>query len=267
MRVTVLPEIVALGVYNAALHQRGREETAPRRTTMFELELPVGAGGTSYMDDESARVREDMVICAKPGQLRHTRLPFKCYFVHMIVKDEALSSLLMKLPNYMTLKDRAPVAGLFEAICAAHNTGIQRDALLLHSRLLELIYLLSEHQRETSAGIGRSNKEMIERVIDHINADLTADLSLGRVAAYASFSPVHFHNCFQRSTGKTLREFVEEARLQRAMALLLESDMTLSEIAYAAGFSSQAYFSAVFKKRVGMPPRAYVREMQKRYEK
>ena len=102
---------------------------------------------------------------------------------------------------------------------------------------------------------------------EKIKSDLTADLSLERVAAYASFSPIHFHNCFKRSTGKTLREFVEEERLLRATELLVGTDMTLSEIAYASGFSSQSYFSAVFQKRKGMSPRAYVRELQKRYEK
>ena len=141
------------------------------------------------------------------------------------------------------------------------------DALLLDSRLLELIYLLSEHKKEHAQSTGRSHKERIERVVAMIKKDPSADLSLARVAEYASFSPIHFHSCFKRSTGKTLREFVEEERLSRAIELLVSTDMTLSEIAYASGFSSQAYFSAVFKKRKGIPPREYVRELQKRYEK
>lgn len=267
MKVNLLPKIVAAGVYNAGNYQKGRESTSPRRTTMFELELPLGEGGISYIDNDSAPVTESLLICAKPGQLRHTRLPFKCYFVHMIVKDDALCELLMKLPNYVTARERAPLEKLFREICDAYGTGIGADALLLHSRLLELIYLLSEHRTERHASMGQSNKEMIERVIDLIKQDLTADLSLARVAEYASFSPIHFHNCFKRSTGKTLREFVEEERLLRATELLVGTDMTLSEIAYAAGFSSQSYFSAVFQKRKGISPRKYAREMQKRYEK
>ena len=267
MELTLFPQIVAAGIYNASLHQRARESTPARRTTMFELELPIGRGGTSYMDGDSAAVTEDLVICAKPGQLRHTALPFKCYFIHMIVKDEALYGRLMKLPNYVTVKERAPLERLFREISDAYGTGIGEDALRLYGRLLELICVLSAHCTDKYASVGRSNKDMIERVIAFIKQDITADLSLKRVAEYASFSPIHFHSCFKRSTGKTLREFVEEERLMRATELLIGTDMTLSEIAYASGFSSQAYFSAVFKKRQGMSPRRYVREMQKKYEK
>ena len=267
MKVNILPEIVAAGIYNASLYPKGRETTPPRRTTMFELELPIGDGGTSYIDSESAPVTESLIICAKPGQLRHTRLPFKCYFIHMIVKDEALDAHLMKLPSYIRVKDTAPIERLFREIADIYAVRGRLDALLLESRLLELIYLLSEHIRESAPSTGKSNKEVIERVVARIKSDPTADLSLERVAEYASFSPIHFHNCFKRSTGKTLREFVEEERLLRACELLVSTDMTLSEIAYASGFSSQAYFSAVFKKRKGIPPREYVRELQRKYEK
>ena len=267
MNVNLLPQIVAAGIYNASLYPKGRETTLPRRTTMFELELPMGQGGTSYIDNDSAPVTESMIICAKPGQLRHTRLPFKCCFIHMIVKDDALYELLMKLPNYMVITERSVLERLFREITDAYATGIGEDALRLHSRLLELIYLLSAHRTERLASTGKSNKDMIEGVISFIKEDLTADLSLEKVAEYASFSPIHFHNCFKRSTGKTLREFVEEERLSRATELLVSTDMTLSEIAYASGFSSQSYFSAVFQKRKGISPRKYAREMQKKYEK
>ena len=267
MSINALPEIVASGIYNASLHTKGREETFPRRTTMFELELPISGGGVSYINNESAFVTENMIICAKPGEIRHTLLPFKCYFIHMIVKDEALAALLMKLPNYIPLEERFEAERLFREIADAYSTGLYEDSLLLYSRLFALLYLLSAHLTEETAKTGQSHKEMIEGVIGFIKENLTSDLSLEKVAAYASFSPIHFHNCFKRSTGKTLREFVEEARLHRAVELLVGTDMTLSEIAYAAGFSSQAYFSAVFKRRMGKPPRAYARELQKTYEK
>ena len=55
----------------------------------------------------------------------------------------------------------------------------------------------------------------------------------------------------------TLREFVEEQRIQKSMHLLVSTDLTLSEIAYECGFSSQAYFSYVFKQKMTLTPREY----------
>ena len=87
------------------------------------------------------------------------------------------------------------------------------------------------------------------------------------MAEYASFSPIHFHNCFRRATGKNLREYVEEERIRRALGLLVGTDLTLAQIAYECGFSSQSYFSAAFKRKMKLPPREYVRETKKKYEK
>ncbi len=263
----LLPEIVAVGTYNARLALTVGEQTSRRKTTMFELELPIETGGVSHIDGESVPITEDLIICAKPGQLRYTDLPFKCYFVHMIVTDGELAQRLSEMPSYMKIGDRARYEELFLQICASYNTAVDRDRLLLQSRVLELIYLLSEHLAGQAFRERTSNRETIERAIAYIKENLTADLSLEALAARASFSPVHFHNCFKRSTGRTLRSFVEEERLARAVNLLIGTDMTLAEIAYECGFSSQSYFSYAFRRKMGMTPRAYAARINRKYEK
>ena len=261
-----LPEIVAVGIYQARLSVRDRETTQHRKTTMFELELPIGDGGTSYIDDESAPITEELLICAKPGQLRHTRLPFRCYYIHMILREGTLFERLKNLPSYVVLKDRAPYEAIFRQLCELHGTALELDRIRLQSLVLELIYHLCLCAEQTSYRSKPSNKDAIERVIRYIKEHPTADLSLSAMAEYASFSPVHFHACFKRSTGRTLREFVEEERIRRAVGMLFETDLTLSQIAYECGFSSQSYFSYAFKKRMHLPPREYVRELMKKYE-
>ncbi len=262
----MLPEIISLGVYNAELFHRTRE-TKRRKTTLFELELATENGGISYVDKESAPITKNTVICSKPGQLRHTRLPFKCYYIHMIVPEGELRDLLMSLSNFITVADRKRYEKLFLEILSYYNTSLTRDQWMLKSRLLELIYLLAEESEYHTFTSRASNKEVIGRVVSYIRENLTADLSLEAIAEYARFSPTHFHNCFKRSTGKTLRAFVESERLAKAINLLVSTDMTLSEIAYECGFSSQSYFSYAFKKNTGLTPRAYAREIHRRYEK
>jgi AraC-like DNA-binding protein len=64
----------------------------------------------------------------------------------------------------------------------------------------------------------------------------------------------------------TLRDYVEEQRLRKAISLLTETGLTLSEIAFECGFSSQSYFNYAFKKRLHLTPRAYAAEVQLRYD-
>ncbi len=266
MKDIILPEIVAVGIYNAQIAIKNREITKNRKTTMFEIELPLESGGFSYIDEECAPISNDIVICAKPGQLRHTKLPFKCYFIHMIIHEGELCDRLMEMPSYVKISDRKIYEDIFKQLYAYYDTALDKHRLLMQSRILELIYLLCDHTSKQGFQSKSSNKEMIEKVIKYIKANLASDLSLNTVAEYASFSPIHFHNCFKRSTGKTLREFVEEQRLQKAINLLISTDMTLSEIAYECGFSSQSYFSSVFKQKMKTTPRKYAKEIQQKYE-
>ena len=269
MKEIILPEIVAIGIYNAQLAVKNREVTSNRKTTMFEIELPFEDGGISYINSDSAPISEDMVICAKPGQIRHTRLPFKCYFIHMIVKEGELCDMLMKIPSYVKISDRESYLEIFTKLCDYYDTRLYRDQIIIHSLILKLVHMLfaSSQSNTYSDKIKNSNDKVIKSVIQYIKDNLTGDLSLNTLASYASFSPIHFHNCFKASTGKTLREYVEEQRIQKAINLLISSDLTLSEIAYECGFSSQSYFSYAFKQRMKVTPREYAKEILKRYER
>ena len=269
MKEIVLPEIVAIGIYNAQLAVKNREITNNRKTTMFEIELPFEAGGISYINEDSRPVTEDIVICAKPGQIRHTRLPFKCYYIHMIIRDGELFDMLMSIPSYIKIDHPESFREIFTMLCSYYGTHLYHDQVMLQSLILKLIHQLflcsqSQMYREKTKN---SNDEVIKNVIQYIKDNLNSDLSLHTVAGYASFSPIYFHNCFKASTGKTLREYVEEKRIQKAINLLISTDLTLSEIAYECGFSSQSYFSYAFKQRMKVTPREYVKEISKLYEK
>ena len=94
MKKIDLPEIVAMGIYNSQIVFKNKSISPKRKTTMFEIELPLNNGGISYINDTSHSIAENVVICAKPGQIRHTRLPFKCYYIHMIVNEGQIFDVL-----------------------------------------------------------------------------------------------------------------------------------------------------------------------------
>lgn len=262
-----LPEIVAVGIYNAQLHHKRKTVTENRKTTMFELELPIEEGGISYIDKESMKVTRDILICAKPGQLRHTRLPFKCYYIHMIVKNGPLYDTLMQLPNYIRPEDASVFLQMFEQLCDCYDTGIPENELLLHSLLLQLVYRLKQSAPASAFKYNSKHNHhaVIEQAIGYIKENLSSDLTLGLLAERANFSPVYFHNLFKASTGKTTHEYIEEQRIKKAMQLLITTDMTLTKICFECGFSSQSYFNYVFKRKTGYTPRAYAKQAMESY--
>ena len=264
----ILPEIVSAGIYNSQIAVKDKAITKNRKVTMFEIEIPIEEGGISYIDSEERHISPDIVICAKPGEIRHTKLPFKCYYIHMILNTGALYDILMDVPVFIETKNLEEYKKIFEGLNRYSNSPLEIDRIKTFSLVLELIYLLDKNSKKQlyMDKLKSGNYEIIENVIKYIKENLTSDLSLNAVATYASLSSIHFHNCFKAATGKTLHEYVEEQRIKKAAGLLVSTDLTLTEISYECGFSSQSYFSFAFKRKMKMTPREYAKEIYKRYD-
>lgn len=262
-----LPKIVALGIYDSDISKPNVAISKNRKVSMFEIELPIEDGGVSYIDSSSENIKKNMLICGKPGQVRHTKFPFKCFYVHMIVKSGILYDILMKTPDFSEIQNRDKYQQLFSEMTGNYNNFSEVRDIMVQSKLLELIYLINENISELSRQKGsETNPDLIEKTVKYIDEHLTEDLSLEKLASINSISSIHFHNVFKSATGKTLRTYVEEQRLKKAMQLLLTTDFTLTRIAYECGFSSQSYFSFAFKRKMNCSPREYVRNINNKYE-
>ena len=96
----------------------------------------------------------------------------------------------------------------------------------------------------------------VNRAIDYINAHLSERITLDDLAAQGCFSPFHFHRVFRAIVGETHQKYINRLRLERA-ALLMDGTRSLTEIAGAVGFSTQAHFTQAFKAHFGSSPRSW----------
>ncbi|HTO67178.1 MAG TPA: AraC family transcriptional regulator [Bradyrhizobium sp.] len=94
----------------------------------------------------------------------------------------------------------------------------------------------------------------LRRVLEFIRQNLDADLTVAQLADVACMSAAHFARSFRLATGLPPHEFVSHERLERAKMRLLKGDVQIGEIAFAAGFSSQANFTRAFRKAAGVTP-------------
>ncbi len=93
-------------------------------------------------------------------------------------------------------------------------------------------------------------------------AHLSQDLSLDVLAQQVGFSPYHFARLFRQTMGESPHQFVLRQRIQRAQHLLKEADVPLAHIALECGFANQSHLSLVFKRHLGLTPRAYRQDRQ-----
>jgi AraC family transcriptional regulator len=90
--------------------------------------------------------------------------------------------------------------------------------------------------------------------MEYMHAHLTESVRIEDVAAAAGLSPFHFARLFRSTTGITPHRYLMLARVERAKAMLLQCDRTMTEIATEAGFSDQSHMSKVFRRLMGCSP-------------
>lgn len=260
-------DIKSTGIFNSQIFRLNTKISEIRVTTMFELELPMENGGVSYIDSENIKITPDIMICAKPGQKRHTKFPFKCYYIHVNIYDSEIFNAAVDLPNFIQINDNEKYIRLFKSMIKHCNSKCEDDKYMVYSQFLKLIYLLVNK-------VGSSKKtnnfavynNYIETAIGYIDDHLSEKLSLNNVACAVSLSPVYFHNIFKAATGQTLHDYIEDKRIKKSIDLMQTTDLTLADIAYSCGFSSQSYFSYAFKRRMNTAPRNYIHLLNDNYD-
>lgn len=101
--------------------------------------------------------------------------------------------------------------------------------------------------------------EPVSPALEHIEANLSASLSVPQLAALCCLGPDHFARVFKSCVGATPAAYLIERRATRAAQLLLFTDRTIDAIAQTSGFGNRNYFTRRFTQIMGVPPAAYRR--------
>lgn len=94
-------------------------------------------------------------------------------------------------------------------------------------------------------------QQIIKEKISH------RDLNVELLADTIGISRVHLHRKIKEITGLSARDYLKNIRMKQASLLLTDRNLTISEIAYAVGYSNPAHFSASFKAFYGVSPTEY----------
>ena len=101
---------------------------------------------------------------------------------------------------------------------------------------------------------GCIRSSLVRSAIKYMAGHFREPLQLLDVARYCGVSDAYLSRLFNRETGKSIPAYLLELRLQSARKRLLQSAKPVSEIALSNGFSSDTYFSRMFRKEYGMTP-------------
>lgn len=108
--------------------------------------------------------------------------------------------------------------------------------------------------------MSRAREEQNRRLLrarDAIDRAYAEPLDVPALARIALMSDAHFIRTFKQTFGETPGRYLQRRRIERAMALLRTSELTIGAICVEVGFASAATFTRQFKEIVGETPSAF----------
>ena len=117
---------------------------------------------------------------------------------------------------------------------------------------------ITNKEQEPVNNLSKMDRELLSKLDGVMESELSnSDLSIDYLASELNFSRSTFYRKIKTLTGISPNDYIRVYKVKRAAELIKSGDYTLSEIGDMTGFSTQSYFSAMFKKYYNMTPSEY----------
>ena len=242
--------------------------------TCIEMIMPIKNPYSVCYDSRSCVLQEGDILLICPGALHELDacdgeryiLQVEISSVTMLKSVEAL--LTMLYPGILINAKTDPehydrIRELFLQIVEEYEkAGVLYDASI-YSKVLEIMVLLrrgNENMREPLGASTSKQKEYMEKfmsVCSFINDHCTEDLSLDEISARAGFSKYHFSRLFKQFANVSFYKYLNQRRIEHATRLLINPDLSVTEVSISSGFPSLSSFIRMFKLIKGCTPSEY----------
>jgi AraC family transcriptional regulator len=161
----------------------------------------------------------------------------------------------LRLPDAPSAVSSGRLTLLAAQLHAEYHTGGAAERLAVDGLLLSMLAELSRAQ----LGRERGRPAYIGLVLDAIHDRMRESIGLEQLAALANVHPSHLAEVFRDHLGCSPGEYARRARIDRARAALLETNLPIARIAADCGFADQSHLTRLFRTYMGTTPAAYRR--------
>lgn len=107
-----------------------------------------------------------------------------------------------------------------------------------------------------------NSADTVKKIIDYINLNYAKEIKNNDLAEIAGYHEYHLNRLFIKYTGMGMHRYILNLRINESKRLLLNTDLSISEIASQTGFCSNTHFSTYFKKETKVSPFEYRNNFQ-----
>lgn len=244
----------------------GDWNSLPHTHQFTELFYVLHGEGVFYIEREKVPVKTDDLIIINPN-VEHTEKTFPNNPMEYIVFG--VEGLAFSFAEH----DQAYGRGYsFYSYGSDKNQFINFAQLMMHEfqdkkpgfekvchGLLEVLLVYISRKQKLSV-ISESSFQLSKECAiakRYIDTNYAQDITLDSLADLTHINKFYLAHSFTECIGQSPISYLTERRLAACKELLSSSNLSVTQIANSAGFSSQSYFSQIFNKKVGMSPRQY----------
>ena len=153
--------------------------------------------------------------------------------------------------NCAVIHDFPAIAKRVDRLLKLRDSEEKYANLILNSKFTELLVDIA---RYTDDGKKLRHSVLVEQVIDYVKMHVTEKLSCKKVADAFSYHPSALNRIMKEFCGCSLHEIIMQEKINMAIKLLLNNEMSVTDIAYHLSFYDSAHFTNTFKEFTGKTP-------------
>lgn len=250
---------LAFGYYQEA---QGHQVTRNKHTDTLLIVCTQGLGTVFYGNNKIQLKKGQGLILPKdvPHRYQADKIdPWSIYWVHMdghlvehflsmIIFDNDMY--LFDIPNYRHL------LADFEQLLTCRHSTYQFANFILASNLLKKMMagFISSYQEPLTAEHNLINMQAVDGFLEE---NINNQVSLEQMADACGLSKFHFAKKFQKQIGVSPVKYFLELKIKHACELIDRTNLSIKEVANQLGYDDPYYFSRLFKKIMGLSPKAY----------
>ena len=170
---------------------------------------------------------------------------------------EMLESLRSEAPVVLEVNDRKQWESAFEKMIHARYCRIREGDALCDAYMSVLLALILQSRQQAEGATPVLGNQRLEKVLSRMHVQFKNPIRIGEYAQMCHVTEDQFIRMFKAYTGLPPYRYQLRLRIQRAVEMLENTSVSVTQCAEIVGFNDVAYFSRIFKKFTGNPPSYY----------
>ncbi|MEK3866788.1 AraC family transcriptional regulator [Paenibacillus sp. FSL H7-0716] len=175
--------------------------------------------------------------------------------VGKLAREEAALAEMLQLPfSSLVMPDPEEIYHVLKGLVLELDQSGGKGGSMVDLLFCELLLRLSRLRQEQLHTSQQPSQLYVRRSIEFLHQNYDQNIQVKDIAAAVNLHPGYLHRIFKSHTGRTLSDYLNMLRMEKAKMLLGQSDIPIAEIADYVGISSRQYFHLLFKKYADCTP-------------